>query len=92
MQFTLNQTRATIGQNIDVTVDAGSGQTIAEVVTQMDGFTLADDTLPESTVHYERSFPHAGSGTTGATHTLVVTATDQTGRSVSAMKMWMDVN
>ena len=92
MRFTLNQGRATIGQNIDVCVDAADGQTIVQVVTEMDGFTLADDSLVAGTVHYERTFPHAGSGSTGSSHNLTITATDQNGKSASATKIWMDVS
>ncbi|MGH9434357.1 MAG: hypothetical protein ACRD3T_22760 [Terriglobia bacterium] len=92
MRFALNQSRATIGQDIDVCVDADAGQNIAQVVSELDGFTLADDSLNGGTVHYERTFPHAGSGSNGATHALTVTATDQSGKAVSATKIWMDVN
>jgi hypothetical protein len=92
MHFTLKRARATIGQDIDVCVDADTGQTIARVFTELDGFTLADDTLVSETLHYERTFPHAGSGSSGATHTLTITATDQSGKAASATKIWMDVN
>ena len=92
MRFTLNQARATMGQNIDVCVDAADGQNVAQVVTELDGVTLADDSPAAGTIHYERTFPHAGSGSSGATHTLTITATDQSGKAVYATKIWMDVN
>lgn len=89
MEFTLTHTRKTIGQEIEVKVEADEDQKISLVRTEFDGSTLADDALASPTVQYDRTFEGAGAGI-GQQHTLVVTATDEDGNSESATKMWID--
>lgn len=91
MDFTLDHTRQTIGQELDVKVVADKGQRIISVTTEFDGFALAEDTLASPSVQYERVFPGATAGS-GQRHTLVVTATDSKGSSESATKIWVDQN
>jgi hypothetical protein len=86
MQFTLNHRRQSIGQQIQVTVVAGPGQSITEVTTVFDGFSIGDDSLPPGTTQYDRSFD-AQPATSGASHTLVVTAFDQNNSPESAQDL-----
>ncbi len=89
MQFILTHQRQTLGQQIGVTVLAGPGQSITQVTTQFDGFALAADSLPQGSVHYERTFDGQSAGS-GDDHTLVVTALDQNSNPESATKKWTD--
>jgi hypothetical protein len=89
MQFTLNHQRQTIGQQIRVTVEAGPGQSITEVTTVFDGFSIGDDSLAPGTTQYDRSFD-GESASSGASHILVVTAFDQNNSPESATKIWTD--
>lgn len=89
MQFILAHQRQSLGQQITVTVLAGPGQSVTQVTTQFDGFTLADDSLPPGSVHYERTFDDQ-SAHSGDDHTLVVTALDQNQNPESATKKWTD--
>ncbi|HUI42256.1 MAG TPA: hypothetical protein VL523_09820 [Terriglobia bacterium] len=91
MQFTLNHQRQTIGQQIQVSVSAGSNETISEVITQFDGFTIGDDTLAGGSTQYDRTFD-GQSATLGATHTLVVFGLDQNRTPNSATKIWTDAS
>jgi hypothetical protein len=89
MRFTLSHQRQTIGQQIRVTVESGPGQSITEVTTVFDGFSIGDDSLPPGTTQYDRSFD-GESASSGASHILVVTAFDQNNSPESATKIWTD--
>jgi hypothetical protein len=90
MQFTLNHQRQTMGQQIQVKVVAGPGQSITEVTTLFDGFSIGDDSLPPCTTQYDRTF-EGQPASSGASHNLVVTAFDQNNSPESATKIWTDV-
>lgn len=89
MQFAMTHRRQTIGQQIEVTVTGAGGQTIAQVTTQFDGFTIGDDALAPGSTQYDRTFD-GQSAAMGASHTLVVTALDESGKTESATKIWTD--
>ena len=90
MQFTLNHERQTMGQRIQVTVVAGPGQSITEVTTVFDGFSIGDDSLAPGTTSYDRTF-EGQTASSGDSHNLVVTAFDQNNSPESATKIWTDV-
>ena len=89
MQFTVTHTRQTMGQQVQVTVTVGGDESISEVITQFDGFTIGDDSLAGSSGEYDRTFD-GQSASVGATHTLVVTALDQNGTPHSSTAIWTD--
>jgi hypothetical protein len=92
MQFTVTHTRQSMGQQIHVVVTAAGGsELISEVVTQFDGFTIGDDALAAGSTQYDRCFD-GQSATTGASHTLVVTAVDQNGTPHSSTTVWTDLS
>ena len=90
MQFTLNHERQTMGQRIQVTVVAAPGQSITEVTTVFDGFSIGYDSLASGTTLYDRTF-EGQSANSGTSHNLVVTAVDQNSSPESATKIWTDV-
>lgn len=89
MQFTVSHKRQTMGQQVQVAVAAGSSESISEVVTQFDGFTIGDDPLADGTTQYSRTFD-GQSAAIGATHNLLVTALDQNRVSHSSTTIWTD--
>jgi hypothetical protein len=89
MHFTLSHQRQAMGQQIQVTVEAGPGQSITEVTTVFDGFSIGDDLLAPGTTQYDRTFD-GQSATSGASHNLVVIAFDQNNSPESATKIWTD--
>ena len=91
MQFTMTHQRQTIGQQIQVSVSADGNESISEVITQFDGFTIGDDSLADGTKQYDRTFD-GQSATIGATHTLVVFGLDQNRTPSSATKIWTDAS
>ncbi|HYL83464.1 MAG TPA: hypothetical protein VE263_04460 [Candidatus Angelobacter sp.] len=90
MNFTINHGRAFAGNNIYVKVDADPNKPLSAVRTVLDGFELADDSLTEGSVSYERTFAGAGSAGSGTQHTLVVTAELADGTSHSSTSIWTD--
>lgn len=78
-----------MGQQVHVCVAAGGGESISEVVTQFDGFTIGDDPLAAGATQYDRTFD-GQSAAIGATHTLVVTALDQNRVPHSSTTIWTD--
>jgi hypothetical protein len=90
MNFTINHARAFTGNDIYVKVVADSGETLAMVQTVLDGFELANDSVTDGSLSYERVFPRAGDAGSGKEHSLKVTATKADGASHSATSMWTD--
>ncbi len=89
MQITITHQRQTMGQQVHVVVAAASGESISEVITQFDGFTIGDDALANGSAQYDRTFD-GQSATIGASHTLVVTALDQNQLPHAATEIWTD--
>jgi len=89
VQFTISHKRQTMGQQIQVAVAAGGSDSISEVVTQFDGFTIGDDSLADGSAQYNRTFD-GQSAAIGARHTLVVTALDENRMSHSSTTIWTD--
>ena len=91
MQFSVSHQRQPIGQQIQVSVSSGGDESISEVITQFDGFTIGDDSLADGTTQYSRTF-EGQSAAIGATHTLVVTALDQNRTPHSSTSIWTDAS
>ena len=90
MRFTLGHSRAVMGQDISVAVEGGEGQIVRLVETDLDGFTLGQDTLDLPSVSYEREFRQAGDAAPGMDHKLTVVASDDQGRQERATRIWTD--
>jgi len=89
VQFTISHKRQTMGQQIHIAVAAGASESISEVITQFDGFTIGDDPLADGATQYDRTFD-GQSAAIGATHTLVATALDQNRTPHSSTTIWTD--
>lgn len=89
VQFTISHKRQTMGQQIQISVAASGSDSISEVITQFDGFTIGDDALAAGTAQYDRTFD-GQSAAIGATHTLLVTALDQNRTPHSSTTIWTD--
>jgi hypothetical protein len=90
MKFSLAHTRDVIGFTIGVEVQAESGESLAEVATEMDGFALGRDLLQPPETQYTRHFPQAGGFTPGIGHVVRVTARNSGGQEVTASDRWTD--
>lgn len=90
MVITIQTSRDVIGHNIIVSVASDSSHEIVRVLTRLDGFNLADDFVSPPTTAYNRQFRQAGNFSPGATHTVTVQATDETGLTESASRTWVD--
>ena len=90
MKFTITHSRDVTGNRIVATVQADPGNTITEVVTELDGSTLGRDTLNPAETQYTRTFPQAGTFTPGRHHVTKVTATDSAGQDQTASDRWDD--
>jgi hypothetical protein len=90
MRFSLSHKRVVIGHSISVKVTATGGETIARVVSRLDGSKLGDDRLKPPEVQYERIFEQAGGAGPGQQHTLAVSATNDQGETQTASLRWQD--
>jgi hypothetical protein len=73
-----------------VQVKAEPGEEIASVRTTYDDSELADDDLSPNEVQYQRIFKQIGGYTPGDTHTVQVTATNNSGKSQTSTRTWTD--
>lgn len=92
MKFTLSHSRALMGNDISVSVEANEGNTIQRVRTELDGSELANNQLVNPSDSYERKFSNAGTAGPGTEHTLVVSAEQDDGTTHSATSIWVDIN
>ena len=92
MKFIISHSRAFIGQNISVEVDADTGETIRHVTVNLDGFDIDSVDLPPGTTQYKRDFNNVGDAGPGMDHVLIVTATDQDLNNHSSETRWTDSN
>ena len=90
MEFKISAGRDVMNQWLDVVVTAPAPQLIANVTTELDGFSIGDDDLNPPERSYERIWHQVGTGTPNQTHTAVVTATDQNGNEESGSETWQD--
>jgi hypothetical protein len=86
----IKHARALIGNDIQVTVGCEKDEAIASVDTELDEFTLANDTLADGSQSYERVFSSAGDARPGQEHRLVVSVTTGDGTTHSATSIWVD--
>jgi len=90
MKFTINHARAVAGNDIYVSVEADDGKSITSVVTQLDGFELANDQLSAPSDFYEHTFPHVGDAGPNTRHTLIVTTVLNDSTDHSSTSIWSD--
>lgn len=92
MKFTLNHTRALMGTDISISVEADEGKAVQGVRIELDGFDLAYDKLTRPSDSYERTFLGAGTAGHGTEHTLVVSAEQDDATTHSSTSVWVDSN
>ena len=90
MKFTLNHSRALTGNDISVDVEAEGEEAIQRVETKLDGFSVGEDELENSSDSYQRVFSGAGEAGPGTEHTLVVTVEQGDGKVHSSTCIWTD--
>jgi hypothetical protein len=93
MKFDLTYQRALIGNNIDVQIDAETGEIILGVNCTLDGFEIASDDLSQTpVVSFRRTFSQAGDASAGQAHKLVVEVTGNAGEpNKYATRIWTDL-
>ena len=92
MKFTLSHKRDLMGNKITVKVVASSKETIKKVRTRLDAGTLAYDILAPAEIQYERIFPRAGNAGPGRKHKLIVSGTNNQGKTSVASRRWQDTS
>jgi len=90
MKISITHTRAIQGHDILVHVDAGDGETLTWVQTQLDGFVVGTDVLDPAQQSYERSFAQAGDAAPMMDHQLDVEAINDAERTSRATVRWTD--
>jgi hypothetical protein len=90
MKFTLNHSRAFTGNDISVVVESDGEESIQRVETKLDGFSLGEDALEDSSESYERVFRGAGDAGPGIEHTLVVSVEQRDGKIHRSTCKWTD--
>jgi hypothetical protein len=91
MKFSIQHRRSIVGNDIDVSIEAGGDQVISHVTTTLDGFDIGDDELDPPCASYERQFLQAGDASPHLEHELVVTVRDTQGKNTSADRRWEDM-
>jgi hypothetical protein len=90
MKFTLNHSRALMGNDISVNVEADEGKSILRVEAKLDGFALADDLLESPSDSYQRTFLSVGNAGSATEHRLVVSVEQDDGKVHSSTSVWTD--
>ncbi len=90
MNFALSNKRASLGNDLTAAVTAEGDERITKVKTDLDGHTLATDTLSPVEISYNRVFAKVGLAGPGRDHVMVVTATSSRGKTVSGSHRWTD--
>ena len=90
MKFSIAHVRDVIGFRITVLLQAEAAESISEVSTELDSFSLGRDTLNPAETQYTRAISQAGGFTTGAEHIVKVTATIAGGVEKTASDRWND--
>ena len=91
MRFSVAHTRAFIGNNLTVAVQADAKETIISVSVSLDGTELDAYQVQSGTESYSQEFAAVGSAGPGTDHTLIVTAVDADGQPHSSVTRWTDV-
>jgi hypothetical protein len=93
MKFDLAYQRALFGNDIDVHIDAESGEIISGVNCTLDGFEIASDDLSQTpVVSFHRTFHQAGDAGSGQAHKLVAEVIGKPGEpNKYATRIWTDL-
>jgi hypothetical protein len=92
MTFKTTHTRAVVGNDLSITITAADKESIASVTITFDGEILEEEEFSDGTESYTRNFSGVGDAGPGTQHSLVVSATDQSGAPHSATTEWSDVS
>lgn len=90
MKFIIVHKRATMGNDLAVTVVAEGDETLGHVACDYDGFQLSSEAMPDGVTYYERSFSQVGTAAPRQDHRLVARAANRSGRQQVAIHAWAD--
>ena len=90
MKFKTSHARSISGNNITVSIEGEHDEQMIQVLVELDGFTLADDSLQPPSQSYENNFSNAGDAGPLMEHKLVVTATTTDNAAHSSTTIWTD--
>lgn len=90
MRFTITHTRAFIGSNITVQVEADAKEGIRSVDVVLDGNTLGTSDVQQGTESFAEDFSAVGDASAGTMHDLRVTATSNDGLPHGSTTRWVD--
>ena len=93
MKFDLAYKRALIGNDIDVQIQAETGEIITGVNCTLDSFEIASDDLSQTpVVSFHRTFSQVGDASSGQAHKLVVEVIGNAGEpNKYATRIWTDL-
>jgi hypothetical protein len=90
MKATLRHSRAIMGNDIQVSLEASGSEQLQLVRTTLDSFTLAEDQFDEPQSSFERDFSQAGDAAPDMDHELIVEATNTAGKTARWSARWTD--
>jgi hypothetical protein len=90
VKFKTSHARSVSGNNIVVSIEGERNEQMIEVQVELDGFTLADDSLQPPSQSYENNFSNAGDAGPLMEHKLVVTATTSDNVAHGSTTIWTD--
>lgn len=90
LKFQTSHSRALLGNDVIVSVQADGDERIARVEIQLDRFTIADDILNTPAESYERDFHQVGNAGPGTEHSLMVSVVCMEGTTHGATTFWTD--
>jgi hypothetical protein len=90
VKFKTSHARSVSGNNIVVSIEGEHDEQMIEVLIELDGFTLSDDSLQPPSQSYEKDFSNAGDAGPLMEHKLVVTATTTDDAVHSSTTIWTD--
>ena len=93
MKFDLAYRRALIGNDIEVQIQAETGEIITGVNCSLDGFEIASDDLSQNpVVSFHRTLIQAGDASSGQAHKLVVEVIGKPSEpNKYATRIWTDL-
>jgi hypothetical protein len=90
MKIDVIHQRASMGNDIQVSVDADGGSGIVSIEVVLDGHSLVEETLSTANDAWRKTMPGAGNAGPGMDHTLVVTAGSEDGKTHVRTEEWTD--
>ncbi len=90
MKFTITHTRAFVGSNITVSVEADEKEILQSVGVVLDGDSLDSGEIEPGTQVYTQEYSGVGEAGAGAEHVLTVTAMSNDGQPHVSITRWVD--